>query len=215
VRPPSTEGLANAPPAVVLRRELARKAVHVSSATLPIAYAAGYPRAWLLGALAALVVIAIGVEVVRLRSVRAGQLFTRFTGPMLRAHEHAHWSGATWLLASFALSALLFPRDVAVAAMLAVALGDASAAIVGRWAGVLRARRTVPGEATDAKTWAGSAACALATTLGALLVAGLSPGASVAAGLAAAAAERPRWALDDNVRVALAAGAAAALWQTL
>jgi dolichol kinase len=196
-------------PVTALRRELARKAVHVSSAALPAAYAAGYPRSWMLGALAALLVLAVLVEIARLRSPRAGRLFTRLTGPLLREHEHARWSGATWLLTSFALAVLLFPRDVAVAAMLAVALGDASAAIVGRWAGVRRARR---GAASHGKTWAGSAACALATALGALLVAGLPAGASVAAGLAAAAAERPRWALDDNIRVALAAGAAALLW---
>jgi dolichol kinase len=196
----------------VLRRELARKAVHLSSAALPVAYAAGYPRVWLLGALAALLILAVCVEVVRLRSVRAGLLFTRLTGPMLRTHEHTRWSGATWLLASFGLSVLLFPRPVAVAAMLAVALGDAAAAIVGRWAGVLRARRAAR---PDAKTWAGSVACAIATALGAALVAGLTPGASLAAGLAAAAAERPSWALDDNVRVALAAGVAATLWELL
>jgi dolichol kinase len=156
-------------------------------------------------------VVAVAVEVTRLRYAAAGRLFTRLTGPMLRTHEHARWSGATWLLASFALAVLLFPRGVAVAAMLAVAFGDAAAAIVGRWAGVLRSRRSTPGT-PNAKTWAGSAACALATTLGAALVAGLTPGASLAAGLAAAAAERPDWPVDDNVRVALAAGVAATLW---
>jgi phytol kinase len=199
-------------PVDVLRHELARKAVHVSSAAVPAAYAAGYPRAWLLGALAALVVVAIAVEVTRLRHAATARLFTRLTGPMLRAHEHARWSGATWLLASFALAALLFPPAIAVAAMLAVSLGDASAAIVGRWAGVLRARR---GASTVGKTWVGSAACATVTALAALLVAGLTPGASAAAGLAAAAAERPDWPVDDNVRVALAAGIAAVLWGML
>jgi diacylglycerol kinase (CTP) len=206
-------------PVSALRRELARKAVHVSSAALPVAYAAGYPRSWMLGALAALLVLAVVVEVVRLRSARVGAMFTRVTGPMLREHEHARWSGATWLLTSFTLAVLLFPRDVAVAAMLAVSLGDAAAAVVGRWAGARRARRDSVGTQTntlataDGKTWAGSIACAVATAAGALLVAKLDAGPSIAAGLAAAAAERPRWVVDDNVRVALAAGIAATLWR--
>jgi hypothetical protein len=51
----------------------------------------------------------------------------------------------------------------------------------------------------------------VATALGALLVARLAPGAALACAAAAALAERPRGPLDDNVRVALAAGGAAQL----
>jgi dolichol kinase len=101
--------------------------------------------------------------------------------------------------------------------MLAVALGDASAAIVGRWVGMRAAARAAartPGSSvvpSGRKTWAGTLACAVATALGALLVARLGPGAALACAVAAALAERPRAPLDDNVRVALAAGGGAQL----
>lgn len=198
-----------------LRHELARKAIHLASATVPIAYAAGAPRAGVIGALAAAGVTAAGVEVARVRSPRVREVFDRAVGRLLRPHERGHWSGATWMCAAYLLAVLLFPRREAVAGMLAVALGDGMAAVVGRLAGRLRAGRRHAGQLQPApavdggKTWAGSVACWGATTLGALLIARTGVVAAVVCGMAAALAERPRWALDDNVRVALTAAAAA------
>ena len=193
--------------ALTLRRELARKALHVTSAAVPVAYAAGLPRAGLLAGLLALLAIALVVEGARARSERARAHFTRAAGPLLRAHEHHRWAGATWLLAAFALAVGLYPAPVAVAATWAVALGDASAAIVGRWIG---RHRLSP---RFAKTLEGSAACAAVTFAGALWVARLPLGASVVAVVAAALAEAPTRPLDDNVRVVLAVGAGILLWR--
>jgi dolichol kinase len=209
--------------------ELARKALHVTSAVIPVAYAFWLPRRAVLLGLAALLAVALVVEVGRLRTPRGRAWFTRVVGALLREHERDRWSGATWMLASYLLATLLFPRPAAVAAMLAVALGDAAAAVVGRWAGARRAARravhqgargSAQGSAPRAavprrKTLAGSAACAAATAAGALAVAGLTPTASAAAALAAALAEYPDVFVDDNVRVALAAGSAAWLVSSL
>jgi dolichol kinase len=204
--------------------ELARKALHVTSAVIPVAYAFWLPRRAVLLGLAALLAVALVVEVGRLRTPRGRAWFTRVVGALLREHERDRWSGATWMLASYLLATLLFPRPAAVAAMLAVALGDAAAAVVGRWAGARRAARRAHQVAHGAapraavprrKTLAGSAACAAATAAGALAVAGLTPTASAAAALAAALAEYPDVFVDDNVRVALAAGSAAWLVSSL
>ena len=202
-----------------LRVELARKAIHVASTTIPVAYALGLPRPRLLALLAALGVVAVVVELSRARSERVRALFVGAVGALLREHEHRAWSGASWLLAAYALSALLFPRAVAVAAMLAAGLGDAAAAVVGRSVAVARARRGAAAAATRGKTLAGSVACAVVTFAAALLVAALPPLGAVAAGLAASVAERwdagPLRAIDDNVRVVLAAGGAALLVQSV
>lgn len=198
------------PPADVpltLRRELARKALHLTSAVVPLAYAAGLvPRGPLAALLLALLGVALAVELGRARSERVRAHFARATGALLRPHEHRRWAGATWLLAAFALALLLFPPAVAVAAMWAVSVGDASAAIVGRVVG----RHRIAGLT---KTVEGSVACAVATFAGASLVARLGLGASVVAALAAAAAEAPTRPLDDNVRVALAVGGGILLWR--
>lgn len=189
-----------------LRHEIARKGIHLASAAVPVAYMLGLPRAVLLVALALAGVTAATIEVARVRSARVRDTFERLVGPLLRPHERGRWSGATWMCAAYLLATLAFPRREAVAAMLAVALGDAAAAIVGRMASARQPRTVrVPG----AKTWAGSVACLAATTLGALLVAELPAAAALACGTAAMLAERPRWALDDNVRIVVAAGAAA------
>lgn len=198
--------------AVTLRHEVARKAIHLASAVVPVAYAAGLRRDVLAALLGGALVVALAVEVTRRRVARVREPFERAVGDLLRPHERARVSGATWMALAYLLAVALFPRPVAVAAMLAVALGDAAAAVVGRWAGARRAARMGAGAAAaPGKTWAGTVACAVATALGALLVARLAPGAALACAVAAALAERPRGPLDDNVRVALAAGGGAQL----
>ncbi|MGZ8470402.1 MAG: hypothetical protein ACXW61_12450, partial [Gemmatirosa sp.] len=175
-----------------------------------VAYAAGLRRELLAALLGGALVVALAVEVMRRRMPGVRDAFERALGVLLREHERGRWSGATWMLIAYLLAVALFPRAVAVAAMLAVALGDAAAAIIGRWAGARRARRS-PTPSLAGKTWAGTVACGVATVLGALLVARLAPGAALACAVAAALAERPRGPLDDNVRVALAAGGGAQL----
>ena len=146
-----------------LRTELARKTIHVASASIPVAYAAwdALTRARLLALLGALGAVALMVEVARRRSPRARAAFVGAVGPLLREHEHAALSGATWLVAAYALATLLFPRAVAVAAMLAAGLGDAAAAVVGRSVAVARARRGEAATVLQGKTLAGSVACAV------------------------------------------------------
>jgi dolichol kinase len=203
--------------AASLRHELARKAIHLASAVVPIGYAAGLRREVLLVLLTLALLIALGVEAARRHVPRVRGPFERAVGGLLREHERTRLSGATWMATAYLLAVVLFPPAVAVAAMLAVALGDASAAIVGRWVGTRAAARAAaraPGSAvapSGRKTWAGTIACAVATALGALFVARLGPGAALACAVAAALAERPRLAFDDNVRVALAAGGGAQL----
>ncbi len=184
---------------LALRWELTRKALHIAWAIVPIAYALGIPRIVLLYGLALGCVVAIIIEIARARSAVFGDLFHRRTGVLLRHHEHRRWSGATWLLFSFLLSVLLFDRPTAIAAMWGVAVGDASAAIVGRTLGRHHIGRS-------AKTIEGSLACALMTAAGALLIAQVGEIASVAAGIAAALGEWPDGPLDDNMRIGVGVG---------
>jgi dolichol kinase len=184
---------------LALRWELTRKALHVIWAVVPIAYALGLRREVVLLGLSIACITAIVIEIVRVRSIAFGELFHRSTGRLLRDHERRRWSGATWLLLSFLLSAALFDRPTAIAAMWAVAVGDAAAAVVGRTIGRhhLGASR---------KSLEGSIACAAISALGAFIVAQLSPAQSMAAGIAAALGEWPAGPLDDNVRIGLAVG---------
>ena len=124
-----------------LSRELARKALHGSTAVVPVAYAGGVARRDVLVLLGALVVVAAVVEAARARHAGVRAAFTGVTGALLREHEHRRLAGATWLLLAFLLAVASFPRDVAVAAMLGVSLGDAAGAVVGKaWTAFLARR---------------------------------------------------------------------------
>ncbi len=191
-----------APPAHggTLRRELARKALHLSSAAIPVAYALGAPRGPLLLLLGSLVSVALVVEGARRVSPAARGWFLRVFGRLLRQHERGGLVGATWMLLAYTGAVWLTPAPVAIAATWAVAAGDASAALVGR----AMADRAGRSPADGRKTWWGSAGCAGVSAAGAYALAGLSPVLALLVGLVAAGAERPAGPGDDNLRITLA-----------
>lgn len=189
-----------------LRREVARKAVHLTSALFPVSYALGLPRALLLAALLACVVFALGVETARARWAPARRHFDRWLGALLRERERVAWCGATWMLIAYLIAVALFPRAEAIVAMWAVSVGDASAALVGRTVGHMRLH---PG----GKSLEGTVACALATALGAYALARLDLPTAIVAGVVAALAEWPGRPLDDNLRITLLTGVSIVLWR--
>ena len=150
--------------------------------------------------------VALAVEIGRARHPRTRELFHQATGVLLRPHEHSQWSGATWLVLAFLGSVAFYPPSVAVAAMWAVGVGDATAALIGHSIGRFRI-------GWSGKTLEGGIACFAATLLGALFVARLSVGESIVAAIAAAVAEAPQRPLDDNVRIAIAVGGGILLWR--
>ena len=191
---------------LALRWELTRKALHLLWAAVPIGYSLGMTRAAVLIGLGLACTVALLVEIARSRSSGFEALFHRHTGVLLRHHERHRWSGATWLLLSFLLCVLFFDPPTAIAAMWAVAVGDASAAVVGRMIGRHRLGRST-------KTVEGSIACAIMTALGAATIAHLEPFPAAVAGIAAALGEWPAGPLDDNVRIGLAVGGGILLWR--
>ena len=187
-----------------LRSELTRKGLHLLSTAVPVAYAAGLSRSAVIGGLGIALVIALVVEIARMRNTRARAVFQSSVGPLLRTHERDASSGATWLLVALLVAAVAFPKDIAVSAMCAVALGDAAAAIVGR---------TLPGASAGTKSFGGSAACFVATAVASGAIASLPWYEALLAGLLAAFAERPKRPLDDNLRIAVAVGCGILLWR--
>lgn len=184
-------------PGVARGRELPRKTLHLTTASIPVALWLGVDQRLVAMLLVALFGVACAVEFARRRSTAFSTRFEATVGVMLRPHEVTNGiTGATWLLAAFALTCLAAPTNVAIAATWAGAVGDGSAAVVGsawrRWRG------------GSGKTLIGSLACAVATAAGALWLAGVAPLYAGVLGLTAAAAERPQIALDDNVRVTAA-----------
>lgn len=190
--------------ATQFRRELARKAIHLSSTVVPIALAIGIERRIALLALASLAVIAIATEMARATSSAIALRFERLFHALLRPHETRRITGATWLIGSMFAAVLLLPRDIAIAATWAAAIGDTAAALIGMRFGRRRSAR-------DGKSFEGSAACLLATLVGALLLARLGVVSALIVSVAATIAERLPWPHDDNVRIIAVVGMTAVL----
>ncbi len=206
-----------APPPTPWLGELGRKAIHLCSALFPLALAfAWVPRAAVLALLGAGLVVAAVIEIGRRRSAAIQRWFLSWFGWMLRPHETTQLTGASWILLAMFGAVLFLPPSVAIAALWAAVVGDTAAALVGRTVSQVMAqgRRDASRDdrrngARGPKTWSGSLACALASAVGPLWLVSASLPAAMMIGFAAAAAERPTLRLDDNLRVALGAGATA------
>jgi len=184
-----------------MKRELARKGFHVASTVLPLLVWA-VPRRVGLAVLIPLALVALVVDVARLRVRRLRYLFFRLTRTMLRPHERHRLAGATYMAVAYALALIAFPKTLAVAAMLYNGLGDAAAALVGKRWGRHRTRW--------GKSWEGFAA-AFGVNLAVGLLIGwvnpvLTPFGAVLGALLGAVLEFAPLPLDDNLRVTLGGG---------
>jgi dolichol kinase len=184
-------------------RELTRKMLHLVFAGVPLALTAGAQRDVVLAILGGMLAVAVVLELARGRSAAVATTFTRAVGPLLRPEERDRWTGATWLILVCLAAVWILPRADAIAVTWAATVGDASAALVG----IPLGGRLIPingrGESRG-KSFEGSAACFLVTLFGAYQLAGLSLGLALVLAAAATAAEWPRSAIDDNVRVGAA-----------
>jgi dolichol kinase len=190
------------------RREFVRKSLHLLATVVPVAYALGMPRAALETVLSISVAIALLIEGLRRASAPFGTAFERAFGALMRPHEQRAITGATWLALSCLVAVAALSRNAAIAALWCATVGDAAATIFGRWTtGISTHENERAG-----KTVTGSLACAVASFAGVWMLAGYPPPIAVVIALAAAIAESWPVSIDDNIRVATAAGAIAQLF---
>lgn len=135
---------------------------------------------------------AVAFDALRLSQQRVGELALRLV-PVFRPHEAARPSGAAWLFVGYALAAWM-PPPAPAAALLAGALADPAAALVGGWLG-----------GGLAKSWPGTAA-AFGVAAAALWLFGIPPLSAAAAGAVAAVLERWPGPFDDNLLMAPGVG---------
>ena len=189
-----------------IAREMARKAIHVSSAVVPLLVWVA-PRWLAVSVLVAIAAVAVLIDWTRLRFRGPRYWFLRYTRRMLRHHERRRFAGATYMAVAYALAVILFPMPIAVMAMLFNGLGDAVAAIVGKRFGRHRT--------TWGKSWEGFAAGLAVNLAVALAISSLAPElpllAAAAGAIVAAILEFLDLPIDDNVRVTLGGGAVAFL----
>lgn len=123
-----------------LRIEFARKAIHLSSALIPLIYTIT-PRNLALAILAVIVCIFVLMEVLRRGKSPIGRFVNFLFGFMLRRSESGNFTGATWVVIAAWITIFIFPKPIAVAVLLMLSISDSLASLVGtafgrtRWIG--------------------------------------------------------------------------------
>jgi len=132
--------MAEVPEQFRLRHELIRKAVHFSSALTPLIYST-ISRDLALRILLPLTVAIIAIDILRQVQPRLRAFYDRHFGHLMRSDERWRLSGASHVMLAQVVCILLYPKPVAIAALLFLSVSDALASLVGmsvrspRWLG--------------------------------------------------------------------------------
>jgi dolichol kinase len=160
------------------------------------------PRLALLIALGVATFIVVTFEFLRLRVAGVNRWFLSVFKPLLREKETSRFTGTSYSLTAALIAFLAFPRDVAVLALVFLAVGDALATVVGKRMGKIRL--------LGKKTLEGSLACLVSCIIVGLIgyYAGLDVAllAVLAGSLGATIAEAIPLPVNDNLILPLFAG---------
>lgn len=116
------------------RREIWRKAVHLSSLWMPLLYLP-LSREAMLVVLLPLTGIVVSIDALRQRHPWLRECFQRYFGAVLRPHEtgvRMQLTGASYVMIAACLVVALSSKPVAVAALMVLVVSDSAAALVGR-----------------------------------------------------------------------------------
>ncbi len=183
-----------------MRQELIRKAIHVSvNSLIPLVYLfSKIPKLWMVILLGISTILIIGIDLGRNRSGRLSKLFGILFNGMLRTHELAgKLTGASYVFIGSFVTVLLFPKEIAILALLFSAIGDTLAALYGRKFGRIRIwNKTIEG------TVVGLAACIIIALFFPQIPNIVKFGGAIAAMLI----ELLPIKIDDNLRIPLFSG---------
>lgn len=174
------------------RSELARKALHYLTGLIPLVYYFFLAKN---EAVIILVVLSIGmltIEILRIKIPACRNLYNRYFGDITRPYEHAnHLTGATYLLLGMLLVVYLFPKVIAVIAMLFILVGDPTACLIGMAFGKIRLSRS--------KTLEGTLAFIAASLLVTWWIPGVALPIKLIGAVLAGGLELVTGRLDDNL----------------
>ncbi len=183
---------------ILFVEEFKRKAIHLGALSIPMGYYF-LPKRTALLVLIPIVLIILTGDIIRLKELPGSNLIKRIFGAMLRDHENADLSGASYILSGAAFTIAAFSKPVALAALGFIILGDIAAALVGRKYGRIK---------IGDKTLEGSLTFFGVCILVALLVPDLSFVIGIIGALIATFIEALTLPLDDNLIVPVICGLA-------
>ncbi|MDI6767145.1 MAG: SEC59/DGK1/VTE5 family protein [Bacteroidota bacterium] len=117
------------------RIEIIRKAIHLCSLSIPIAYYY-LPKSIILYILIPLTIAFLTVDIARHYHKPIEDWFYKYFGFMLRKHEsdkrRKTLNGATYVLISATICVIIFPKIITVASFAILIISDITAALIGR-----------------------------------------------------------------------------------
>ncbi len=186
--------------------EVLRKGIHFGSIVIP-GFAIFVPRTDMVLFLAASALALLLIDILRSRSRVFRRFFLGLFGKVLRGKEQdGAMTASTVLVASAALTLLLYRTEIAVSALVFLSVGDTFAALIGTRYGKIKL--------VSGRTLEGSLAALLScltASIGLLYLSGvfgwdLTPKGLAAGAVAATLAELFEMPLDDNLRIPVFAG---------
>lgn len=182
---------------MTLLSELKRKAFHfLAGLVIPVGYEF-LPEYWGRWILIFATAGVTSVDFLRLRHPFFKRLFLEYFAPLIRRHERSALTGASFLLISSLVCALVFDKPPAVAAISFLIVGDTMAAVVGQAWGRVK---------LFDKTLEGSLACFVSCSLCVLAVPHLPLWVGLTGAGTAAVVELLPIPVDDNLRIAILSG---------
>ncbi|MCH7548990.1 MAG: hypothetical protein IH969_05545 [Candidatus Krumholzibacteriota bacterium] len=180
-----------------IKEELRRKFLHMGMIIIPAWLYFTPHKTALLGLIIA-TFMTVAVDLLRLSDHRLEKFFSRLFRSLIRRHEEEHLIGSTYYMIAALLSFVAFDRDIAIAALTFLVLGDAAAAIIGKRFGT---------PAYWGKSLQGSLACLVVCLAVGWPLLGDMRMALIGA-FAATVAEALPVPMDDNMRVPIFSGLA-------
>ena len=192
----------------ITKGEIFRKLIHLSNLVIPIGYLFFIPsKTHILLFLGCLSVLFITVDFFRTKSSWLESIFEKLFNFMLRSYElKGRFTGATWVVTGAFVTVAIFPKEIAILALLFMGLGDTVAGLIGSHFGRIKIwNKTLEG------TLAGLAIC--------FLITGFFPGISIwiriSGAVSAMLAELSPIPLDDNIMIPMVSGTIMVVMSTL
>lgn len=182
---------------MLLKNEIQRKGIHTGALLIPLGYHFLLDQRSILILSGMLLVIAVGIEWLRLHYPSVNDLFRKRVGAMLRENEHHQITAATWMAAAMFVSFFLFEKPVAVFVTMSTIAGDAAASLIGLHFGQIR---------IGTKTLEGSLAFFLITLLLGFVLSDLPLWIWLSGGLILTITELLPLSVNDNLRLPFIAG---------
>lgn len=180
-------------------REIKRKSIHLFSSVIPVGYYFVPPEKCLKVKLFLSVcsLIVLLIELLRFQNRTAKTIFLTIGRSLIRYHEISAITGATYLLISATLTILLFDKEIAVAALSFLTIGDTIAALIGKNYGKIK---------IFDKSLEGSLSFFITCLIIILVIPDFPISAGIIGAVVAVIIELLPIPLDDNLRIPISSG---------